>query len=136
MSVGISSGAYRLILPIENGRSRDETLKTLTVLASFPAPPCAEVPTSLVYEVKDSVSVDPDSRARGAVSASGGLAAGFTVLLTGLLSYGCAWSPVRLFGSGVSVSGLSRPPLLLDDSPDCQLYRLSTSRRFSSQSSR
>jgi hypothetical protein len=95
MSVGSSNVAYRLILPIENPRSEDAAVRTLSVLASFWGPPCAEVPSGLVYEVKASVNVDSESRARGTVSASGGLASGLTVPLTGLLSYGCGWNQLQ-----------------------------------------
>lgn len=116
MSVGISSRAYRLILPIQNPQSQDETVSSLTVWASFWAPPCAEGPFGLVYQVESSVNVDSKSGARGSVSASSGPAAGFASAFTGLLSYGCGWNQLQFsfVPPGATLVHLSTTPLAID----------------------
>lgn len=95
MSVAATTTTFRLVVPVQNLTPLDDVVSSLSVLTSFPAPPCAEVPYGLVYKVASSVKIDAKKRTQGSVSAASGLASGFAVPFTGLLSYGCSWNQLQ-----------------------------------------
>jgi hypothetical protein len=95
MSVAATNTTYRLVVPIQNPTPLDDVVSSLSVLTSFPAPPCAEVPYGLVYKIASKVKIDAKKRSQGSVSAASGPASGFAVPFTGLLGYGCSWDQLQ-----------------------------------------
>lgn len=95
MSVAATNTTYRLVVPIQNPTPLDDVVSSMSVLTSFPAPPCAEVPYGLVYKIASKVKIDAKKRSQGSVSAESGPASGFAVPFTGLLGYGCSWDQLQ-----------------------------------------
>ena len=97
---GISAAAsgqfYRIFLPVDNTLSRDQQLKQVSLLMTFPGPACAEVPIEL-YRIENTIFMNRSSGAvQGSVSAESAPASGFKVPSMGKLNFGCGLDQLHL----------------------------------------